>query len=231
MPLPESLSVRLEGLRQILMAHHAAGALLPNAAKGSERETLVREFLEKVFPLPYRFGTGAMVDSTNASSGQLDIVVEFPFWPSFPNPGGSQRLYLADSVAFVAESKSDLAGQWLQVEQSVAMVRPLRRFWSGHISVGADRLGIRGPTESRVPFVAVGFRGHATVGALAERMNATAEDRRPDAALVIESGAYVCGLTGRRAAATEGLFAFCLDLTYFARNVLTADVAVERYLA
>ncbi len=213
------------------MGHHAAGAMLPNAAKGSERETLVREFLEKVFPFPYRFGSGAIVDSTNQSSGQLDIVVEFPFWPSFPNPGGSERLYLADSVAFVAESKSDLAAQWAQVEESVAAVRPLRRFWSGHIEVGGERLGIRGPTESRVPIVAVGFRGHASVDALAERMNATAEDRRPDAALVVESGAYVCGLTGRRAEAAEGLFAFCLDLTYFARNVLTADVAVDRYLA
>jgi hypothetical protein len=230
MSLPDSLAERLDGLQKILMAHHAAGAVLPPAAKGSERETLVREFFERVFPLPYRFGTGSMVDSTNAMSGQLDVVVEFPFWPSFPNPGGSQRLYLADSVAFVVEAKSDLAAQWNQIEDAVAKVRPLRRFWRGHVTVVGSSLAIANPSTSRVPFVAVGFQGHATASSLAERLSATSEERRPDAALVIESGAYVCGLTGRQAQSTEGLFAFCLDLTHFARNVLTADVEVERYL-
>jgi hypothetical protein len=76
-------------------------------------------------------------------------------------------------------------------------------------ALGSDAeavFGIEGPTESRVPFVAVGFRG-----------------------LVIESGAYVCELTGKKAQSAEGLFAFCLDLTYFARNVLTADVDVKKY--
>ena len=43
----EQLVQRIEGIRQILMAHHNAGALLPNAAKGNERETLLREFLTK----------------------------------------------------------------------------------------------------------------------------------------------------------------------------------------
>jgi hypothetical protein len=46
----EQLVQRLEGIRQILMAHHSAGTLLPNASKGTERETLLREFLVKVFP-------------------------------------------------------------------------------------------------------------------------------------------------------------------------------------
>jgi hypothetical protein len=82
------LHQRLEGIRQILMAHHAAGKRLPNAAKGSERETLVREFLGRVFPSPFRFGTGAIIDCDGRTSGQVDVVAEFPFFPSFPTPGG-----------------------------------------------------------------------------------------------------------------------------------------------
>jgi hypothetical protein len=212
------------------MAHHQAGAVLPSASKGQERETLIREFLEKVFPLPYRFGSGQMVDSTDAVSGQLDIVVEFPFWPSFPNPGGSQRLYLADSVAFVVEVKSDLVGQWNQVEEAVAKARPLQRFWRGHVAMEGSALMIGDESSSRVPFVAVGFLGHGSLESLAKRLEDTAEERRPDAAIVIESGAYICSLTGRRAQSEEGLFAFCLDLSHFARNVLTADIAVDKYL-
>lgn len=79
--LPKSLAARLEGIQKILMAHHGAGALFPTAAKGSERETLVREFLERVFPPPFRFGAGAIADSAGTLSGQLDVVVEFPFLP------------------------------------------------------------------------------------------------------------------------------------------------------
>jgi hypothetical protein len=44
-------------------------------------------------------------------SGALDIVVEFPFLPSFPAPGGDERLYLAESVALAIEVKSDLCAQ------------------------------------------------------------------------------------------------------------------------
>jgi hypothetical protein len=59
----EQVKVRLKGIQDILMAHHRATQLLPNAAKGDEREVLVREFLEKVFPAPYRFGSGAITDA------------------------------------------------------------------------------------------------------------------------------------------------------------------------
>ena len=97
----KQLVERLEGIRQILMAHHAAGTLLPNASKGTERETLLREFLVKVFPPPFRFGSGAIIDQSGCISGQLDVVAGFPFFPSFPTPGTAERLYLAESVSFV----------------------------------------------------------------------------------------------------------------------------------
>src|SRR5262249_51057451 len=112
----QPLATRLEGIGKILMAHHAAGLLLPDAAKGTEREALFRDFFGNVFPPPFRFGSGAVIDNSGRMSGQLDIVAEFPFFPSFPTPGASERLYLAESVAFVIDVKSDLSKDWNDVE-------------------------------------------------------------------------------------------------------------------
>jgi hypothetical protein len=112
-----SLKLRLDGIRQILLAHHVAGSGFPSSSKGAEREVLVREFLAKVFPPPYRFGSGAIVDSTGAQSGQLDVVVEFPFLPSFPTTGAPDRLYLVESVGAAIEVKSNLQTQWHQVRK------------------------------------------------------------------------------------------------------------------
>jgi hypothetical protein len=223
------LQARLSGIREVLMAHHRASSRLPNAAKGSERETLVREFLQRVFPAPYRFGSGAVADAGGVASGQLDVVVEFPFFASFPAPAGGERLYLAESVAFVIEVKSDLSSQWAQVEETTAKLRPLRRRWRGHLVVDSEvGISTAPPSHSRIPLVAVGFTGHQTLEGLKERLAQTPEDRRPDAALVIESGAYVgwqvSGL------GEDGFFAFCVDGSYFVRNVLTADPDFAAYL-
>src|SRR2546423_1122598 len=115
MPQNTHLINRLQAIQQSLMAQHAGGHHLPNALIGSERETFLREFLQKVFPAHHRFATGAITDSDNRLSGQVDIAVEYPFLPSFPMPGPShERLLLAESVAAVVEVKSDLSGQWDQ---------------------------------------------------------------------------------------------------------------------
>ena len=82
--------------------------MLPGATVGSERETFLRKFLQKVFPTHRRFATGAITDSQGAISGQVDIAVEYPFAPSFPMPSTDERLLLAESVAIVIEVKSDL---------------------------------------------------------------------------------------------------------------------------
>ncbi len=205
------------------MAHVRASALLPNPTKGSERETLVREFLQRVFPAPYRFGSGAIADAAGQTTGQLDVVVEFPFFPSFPAPAGDERLYVAESVAFVIEVKSDLATQWPQVEQTTAKVRPLHRKWRRHVQMDPNSgLAEIAATISRIPVVAVGFKGFASAESLRTRIAETPEERRPDCALVVASGAYV-GWGGHISTGEEGFFAFCADGSYFMRNVLVAE--------
>jgi hypothetical protein len=232
MPLQPQLAQRIEGIRKILMAHHAASTPMAGASKGAEREVLIREFLGKVFPPPFRFGSGTIIDWEGRQSGQLDVVVEFPFLPSFPTPGSDERLYLAESVAFVMEVKSDLAAQWDQVQTTTGKVLPLQRKWKGHIAIGegadVERMP---PSLSRIPSVVVGYKGQASVAALVKRLERTPEKKRPDAAFVVESGAYTSPLTGHSGTGAEGLFELAGDLAYFARNVLTAAPDSAAYVA
>lgn len=226
----QQLEARLKGIQEVLMAHHRATRLLPNAAKGDEREVLVREFLEKVFPAPYRFGSGAITDADNRISGQLDVIVEWPFFVSFPTPLGTNRLYLPETTAFVIEVKSDLRDQWQQVESSARQLRPLRRYWQASIALnptGTD-FDFGGASSSRVAFVAVGYTGYKTAESLRKKILETPEECRPDAALVIESGAYS---SWRSCAASElGLFAFCLDCSHLSRSILFAEPSLQNYI-
>ena len=108
------LVARLTGIQQALMAQHVGGTGLPNAVIGNERETLLREFLQKVFPSHFRFSSGAITDSEGRLTGQIDIAVEYPFIPSFPMPASNDRLILAESVLAAIEVKSNLVSQWNQ---------------------------------------------------------------------------------------------------------------------
>jgi hypothetical protein len=224
----------VDGIRAILMAHHTAGVCLPSAAKGAEREVLVREFLAEVFPPPFRFGSGAIVDAVGAMSGQLDIVVEFPFLPSFPTPGAPERLYLAESAALVIEVKSDLNAKWEQVRETAKKVLTLRRNWRAHEAFDSKGNHATFPaTTSRIPFLAVGYRGPATGEALKHKLEGALENERPDGILVIESGAYSgCSLCSSTACASGagGLLAFANDVAWLVRNVTWAAPKIGPYL-
>lgn len=226
----DQLKARLKGIQDVLMSHHRATRLLPHSAKGDEREVLVRELLEKVFPSPYRFGTGAVIDFRGRVSGQLDVIVEWPFFVSFPAPVGTSRLYLAESTAFVIEVKSDLRSQWKEVERTARKLRPIVRSWQAHIAWSAadTNLKVFGPTKERIAFIAVGFTGYETAEKLRKKLDSTPEEARPDAAFVVESGAY---RSWRLAAEQEGgLFAFCIDCAHLAREILYAQPDLAEYV-
>ena len=90
---------RLAGIQGQLISAHAGGGELSSATKGNEREQFIDLFLSQVFPPIYRFGTGDIIDSNGNKSGQLDVVIEYPFVPSLPLVGGKPRLYLAEGVS------------------------------------------------------------------------------------------------------------------------------------
>jgi hypothetical protein len=139
--------------------------------------------------------------------------MELPFAPNFPMPAGDQRLYLAESVAAVIEVKSNLYSQWPEVERTMAAVKPLQRdLVEPYRWVGVTLPDCMQPLQNQptIPCYVVAYMGHATIDGLRRRLNSTDETRRPDGALVIESGCFV-GRTGT-ANGAAGLFAFVTEL-------------------
>lgn len=123
---------RLQKIQSVLMGVHQMSVSMSSAAKGAERDEFVSKFLTEVLPPTFRFGTGDATDSQGAKSGQLDIVVEYPFGPSLPNAGSaSSRLYLAETVAAVIEVKSNAAVQWNEATHTANQFACRRLLWSG----------------------------------------------------------------------------------------------------
>lgn len=150
------------------------------STKGIERQAFVEGFLANVFPPTYRFGQGDATDVSGKRSGQLDVVVEYPFGPSLPLVGGSARLYLAESVAAVVEVKSNVASQWTEVLGTASALAPLSR------KFGATMIMGQAP-QLTIPLFAVGYKGWSTAEAVARYLSQT-----PTVAgiLVIESGLF-----------------------------------------
>ncbi len=221
-PPNSHLVQRLTAIQQALLAQRAGAVGLPNALAGQERETFLREFLQKVFPAHRRFATGAITDAKGNLSGQVDIAVEYGFSPSFPMPGTEERLLLADSIALAIEVKSDLVAQWSQVESTTKSIKSLER------DVGAVAF-VGGPAPARtIPVVAVGYRGHSTLDGLLKRLNTTPVDSRPDGALVVESGCFV-GF-GMTAYGPHGLYTFAVAIDQLLGELLLARPNLLKYI-
>lgn len=123
------------------------------ASKGEERSRFIDQYLGTVLPPPYRCGRGDITDQAGQKSGQVDIVVEYPFLPSLPGVGiDSPRLYLAEGVAAVIEVKSDLSSQWAEVLETASKVAALNRDIKAAMFSGPAP----GP---KVPFFAAGYGG------------------------------------------------------------------------
>jgi len=195
---------------------------LPAVVAGSERETFLREFLQKVFPGHRRFATGVITDPAGNLSGQVDIAIEYGFIPSFPMPVADERLLLAESVALVIEVKSDLIRQWGEVEATTRRVRALRRDMGVAMHFGDA------PLPDRIPVAAVGYTGHKTIDGVDERLRTTPEDSRPDAALVINSGCFV-GF-GVSASDALGLYGLCLGINSILNQIGFAHPNLAAYV-
>ena len=157
------IKLRLSSIHSVLCSAFEAGRLLSSASKGYEREAFIKLFLSEVLPSIYRFGTGDITDSSdngsNIRSGQIDIVIEMPWAPSFPMPvGDGTRLYPSEAVGTAIEVKSNITNQWNDVVSTANLLKPLRQKLSG-ISVEKATLRIETETEEPIPFYAVGFDG------------------------------------------------------------------------
>lgn len=143
-------------INRMLGSAHDGGVETPLATGGGTRGQFVNLFLGQVMPPPYRFGTGVAIDLEGHTSGQLDIVVEYPFLPSFPLPDVPSRMYLAESIAAAIEVKFDASAQWEDVRKTAEKLAPVRRdlrYWG----IGGAGLG------AGIPLIMVAFKGWKTL--------------------------------------------------------------------
>lgn len=165
----------------MLLGAHSAGASMTSASKGSEREAFINTFLGDILPPQFRFGLGEATDQNGNKSGQLDIVIEFPFVPSLPIVAGrSPRLYLAEGIVAVIEVKSDVAGQWSEVLATAKQLATLQRAYGSGISIGPRA----GP---KVPLYAVGYTGWSGFDTIKTRVE---QNPAVSGVLVIEHGHF-----------------------------------------
>ena len=154
---------------------------MSSASKGSERAGFIDEFLSKVLTPQFRFGDGDATDLNGQRSGQLDVVIEYPWVPSLPIVGSNKpRLYLAEGIASVIEVKSDVSSQWNEVLSTANKLAPLKRTYGSGIVAGANPL-------DRVPLFAVGYVGWSKLETLQQHLS----DGPVDGILVINSGLFV----------------------------------------
>jgi hypothetical protein len=208
---------RLQGVQQTLMGVHRSGAPMSAASKGAERQVFIEGFLGNVLPSLYRFGTGDATDVHGHRSGQLDVVVEYPFSPSLPSVGGTTRLYLAESVAAVVEVKSDLSAQWGEAVRTADLLAPLQRTFGAMSFVGS-------PPSDRIPLFVAGYTGWAKQETVAKYL---AENPHVAGILVIENGIFAASdaFGGMTASGPWGLWALicCLHQVTNALQAASTD--------
>ena len=210
---------RLTGLQSILNGVHQSSVGLSSATTGQERAAFIDEFLSKVFPPIYRFGTGDATDARGSRSGQLDVVVEYPFAPSLSIVGAGQtRLYLAESAAAVIEVKSNLSGQWDEAIRTANLLAPLQRNFGATMSFG-------NPPSSCIPMFAVGYTGWTTLPPL---QNHLAGALHIDGALVINSGLHV-SKSGISVQGPLALWGLIVDLHRITNSLQSASTDPAAY--
>jgi hypothetical protein len=144
---------RLAGIQQMLMGAYSSGKTLSASSKGTEREFVIDLFLSQVLTPQFRFSSGDATDQTGLRSGQLDVVVEFPFVPSLPIVGNHKtRLFLAEGIGCVIEVKSNAASQWDEVIKTATELNKLKRIYGSGISSGR-RL------SENIPLFVIGYTG------------------------------------------------------------------------
>ena len=248
----QAIIERFESYQSIMIAQHRAGRSISSATRGAEREEFIRLFLGRVLPNSYRFSYGDIIDRSGTTvskngvpgSGQVDIVLEAKYEPSFPMPTTDQRLILAESVIAAIEVKSS-SDQWDEFVEKAKRIKCLYRKMRincmssdddesdipiSHLFKVTDEHDRQGAMVevSPIPVIGVFYEGWAKSSTLTDKMQATPDEQRPDAVLTVDHGYFV--YHGKTYSGAQGLYAFVILLTKLANHIALAETCIEDYL-
>lgn len=209
---------RLAGIQTILNGVHQSNAAMSSSSKGIERESFINEFLREVLPPIYRFGTGDATDANGNKSGQLDVVIEYPFSPSLPTIGKNlTRLYLAESIAAVVEVKSDISSQWKQALSTANRLESVKRRFSIIQSFGDYN------ATAEIPLFVAAYKGWTKRSTIERELS-----KHPNIAgvLIVDPGIFVTSSQFKNFEATGpeslwGLICCLNDITVCLRGAYT----------
>jgi len=233
---PELIS-RIEGMRNIAMAHHKAGCGMANAVIGNERENFIKYLLSKIFPNSYRFSSGEIIDISGKRSGQVDVVMEYPYEPSFPSPAGDERLLIAESVIIAFEVKSS-DSQMSEVIDKSRLINNLYRNLNIHMWYGDDEGDQAFPKEHldikhKIPNIAVFYKGPVKSETFFNKYSEMNVDERPTAMIALDSGYFIFGSNDGNIITfqgIDGIYALICLICEISNRIAGAQTAVSIYL-
>lgn len=200
---------------------------MASATRGNEREAFVSEALCSVIAPPFRIETGDITDSAGQRSGQLDTVIEFSSSVSFPMAAGLPRLFLAEGVCAVVEVKSDLSGQWQEVEKTYHAVAKLDCKRLATIVVRDGGLKISSEDEhGKIPVYAVGYRGWVKPDTLSQKCT----ELGLSGALILESPMFYSAESKRVTIGARAIFDLFVELSKHATSMLNAAIDYDGYV-
>ena len=226
------LKQRLEAIGKSAQAHYEAGISMSNNTIGSEREVFVKEFLSKIFPNGYRFSSGDIIDFTGQSTGQVDLVLEFPFEPTFPSLLGDQRLCLAESAICAFEIKSTYPQQWNQLVEKIRKVKALTRQLDWDMMQGerdGQRISVRNlDVENKIPTIGVFYKGPENIETLVDRISTLSAADCPTALFTLDKGFFIFGEV--KLSGAEGFLGMISLLSHLSTQFASARSSVEKYI-
>ena len=113
------------------------------------REEVVKGFLMKYFPFPYRVVKGNIIDSFGNRSNSIDCIVLNPSHPHTVDPlNGKASIIFADGVDFAIEVKPDLS-QKKEIERGLAQIQSVKKL--ARARTGLARTDLEKERAKRIP--------------------------------------------------------------------------------
>ena len=113
------------------------------------REEVVKCFLEKYFPFPYRVSKGNIIDSFGNRSNSIDCIVLNPSHPYTVDPvNGKASIIFADGVDYVIEVKPDLS-QKKEIERGLVQIQSVKKL--ERVRTGLAKTAIEKENAKRIP--------------------------------------------------------------------------------
>jgi len=169
MPLHPRLKSFFEGAHIALDAAYRRSMNAPDNCAGSVREHGIREALKLTVPSAARIFDGEIIDSEDRATGQLDGIVVHASGAALAGSEHEPRVVLAEGVLAVIESKSDLlsGASWAGVRSTWSRVMKMKRAYDPQAEAWL-RTATAAPSDARIPFIVVGYKGWAKKESLEE---------------------------------------------------------------